>query len=222
VATLVADRTCVLGYDVTGFLLDCWITLYIADAPERVQIQIPVRSMKEYLDLAQHLFRWISDSHQDVAVRTLTNHHALPAGCPRKFLRFLGDHPELGAPNDCFLQTAIPFNKKRRRECTNLLCGTTGEGPLILDDQHMSHPSWLGLEATYLLLCTVRSAELLQEPGPDEAALRIHLGSEDRLIHLRWTLAMRFRRAALQWIHGLNANLAAQQVADSSEDPRSR
>lgn len=199
------DRSRVLGYRIRGFLLDCWITLYHAGTPREIEIQFPVQSGDLFAAFVKVLFH--SGGSDASKIQESATHSVVPMHCPARFSRFLHAHPELGETHDCFLQTAVPFGKTRRQKCEQLLLARTANGLIALADEEPPDTSWLGLRMTYLRLRSVLHAEWRDQFHMQQGALFLHTGSNEQPVRLEWSLAMRFREAALAWIEGLNSAL---------------
>lgn len=147
-------------------------------------------------------------------VQTSVNHSVLSLNCPAPFIRFLHQHPEMGELRNSFLQTAVPFGKTRRQKCTNLLLATTEDAMIALTDGEPFGASWLGLRVTYALLRSVARLEWIDQFHLQQGVLFLYIGSGGNLLRLEWSLAMRFRRAALEWIEKLNSALAQRTVTN--------
>lgn len=212
----VVRRSRLLGYELRGFLLDCWITVYHAGTPLEVEIQFPVQSGDLFAVFVNALFH---TNHHDLGKRQdSAAHSVVPVNCPAQFSRFLHAHPELGEMHDCFLQTPVPFGKARRQKCALLLIARTEDGFIALTDEDPPNSSWLGLRLTYVLLRSVIRAEWQDQFHLQQGALFLDVGSTERSLRLEWSLAMRFREAALEWIEELNSALRkrASKVQSSS------
>jgi hypothetical protein len=211
-AALLTDRSHLLGYRITGFLLDCWITVFQSCTPREIPIQCPVQSGELYSVFIKALF------HKNVvpssSVQTPVHHSVLSLNCPAPFIRFLHQHPELGEFRDAFLQTAVPFGRTRHQKCTNLLLATTDNAMIALTDEEPFGASWLGLRVTYVLLHSVARVEWIDQLHLQQGVLFLYIGSGSNLLRLEWSLAMRFRRAALEWIENLNSTLAQRTVTN--------
>jgi hypothetical protein len=212
VAALLSHRSHLLGYRITGFLLDCWITVYQSFTPREIPIQFPVQSGELYSAFVKALFHRTGLSSS--GVQTSVNHSVLSLNCPAPFIRFLHQHPELGEFRDAFLQTAVPFGKTRRQKCTNLLIATTNNAMIALTDEEPFGASWLGLRVTYVLLHSVARAEWKDQFHLQQGVLFLYIGSGGNVLRLEWSLAMRFRRAALEWIESLNSTLAQRTATN--------
>jgi hypothetical protein len=212
VVTLLTHRSHLLGYRITGFLLDCWITIYQSCTPREIPIQFPVQSGELYSAFLKGLFhKYVSPSSR---VQTFVNHSVLSLNCPAPFVRFLHQHPEVGELRRSFLQTAVPFGKTRRQKCTNLLLATTENAMIALTDEEPFGASWFGLRVTYVLLHAVARVEWIDQFHLQQGVLFLYIGSGGNLLRLEWSLAMRFRRAALEWIESLNSALVQRTMTN--------
>jgi len=113
----------------------------------------------------------------------------------------------LGEMHNCFLQTPVPFGKARRQKCAHLLISRTEDGLIALTDEDPPGSSWLGLRLTYLLLGSVMYAEWRDQFHLQQGVLFLHVGAREQSLRLEWSIAMRFREAAMEWIEGLNSAL---------------
>lgn len=205
VSTVIVDRSHLLGYRMTGFLLDYWITLYHAGVPQEIEIQFPVQSGELHSTFVKALFH--ENCHQPGGIQQSSSRSVIPLNCPAQFTRFLHEHPEVGELRDCFLQTAVPFGKARRQKCANLLVARSEDGLIALTDEETSGFSWLGLRVTYIPLRSVARAEWIDQFHQQQGAFLVFVGSAGHLVRLEWILAMRFRQPALNWIENLNSTL---------------
>lgn len=204
-ATLLVERSRLLGYRMAGFLLDCRITLYCARSPQEIEIRFPVQSGELYWEFVIALFHWSCIRGQNASVTA--RHSVLPLNCPRPFTRFLHQHPESGEIHDCFLQTAVPFGKAFRHKCANLFVARTRTGVLILVDEEIPESSWLTVRISYFPLSSIRHVEWIDQFELQQGALSFYLGDAAHCLQLDWSLAMRFRAVAVHWAENLNSEL---------------
>lgn len=207
ISTLVINRSDLLGYRMTGFLLDCWITLYRAGEPTELQIQFPVQSGELYWDLVISLFHV---GHLRTHKVSAPDHSVVPLNCPKAFTNFLHQHPESGEVQECFLQTSVPFSKDRRQKCANLFVARTKSGLLVLTDERIADASWLGLQVSYFPLSSLRRAHWADRLQTQQGALFLYLGKALDPLRIEWNVALRFREAAVRWVEELNLSLAAR------------
>lgn len=205
ITTLVVNRSDLLGYRMTGFLLDCWITIYHASEPTQVHIQFPVQSRELYGELVTGLFH--SKHHQSESANSAASQCVVPLNCPKLFTNFLHRYSESSEVRDCFLQSSVPFSNERRQKCANLVATRGQSGLFVLTDEKPTESSSLGLQASYFLLSSIRRANWVEPLQTQQGTLVLHIGQPLYPLRLEWSVALRFREAAVRWVKELNISL---------------
>jgi uncharacterized protein len=185
------ERSRFFAHGIAEFMLDCWCTLYYADAAAAARLASPARAAECYRWLSQSLWTWSARDAERCAMRSPSLSFFPLHRWPHKFSHFLQDHPEIDLWPQSFLQTALSVSRTHTPFWPNLLLGFTDDKIVVLCDQYDGCPSKYGLEAMQGVNLTVTEIDIetvgtnvtIEGEGLDYDALVKAIESTGAVVH---------------------------------------
>lgn len=217
ITTLKIERSCLVAYRISEFLLDCWFTLHHStDDFAPTMIPFPARAADFYRELARRLWTWLPHHAKQLCVQKEAL--ALLSGrLPQKFSQFLQSHPELRLDSQSFFQGALFVSRSHRPFWPNLLLGLADDKLIALCDQYEGYPSKYGMQSTVLSLSAVENVTWVDRSILQDASIAIEVKRQGRSFPLSWPACPQLKPTAMNWIERTNSTLRFARRLDRSE-----
>lgn len=209
---LEVKRSRFFAHGIAEFMLDCWFTLYYADASVATRLTFPARATECYRWLSQSLWTWSARDAEGCAMRSPSLSFFPLHRWPHKFTHFLQDHPEIDLWPQSFLQTALSVSRSHTPFWPNLLLGFTDDKIVVLCDQYDGYPSKYGLEATFLPLAAVKHVTWIERTIRRQASIAIDVERQGQHIRFAWPTSPQLKHAAQNWIEGTTCRLTLESL----------
>lgn len=210
-----------LGFGLTEFLLERWLTIYHRDFPKGKKIRFPSTEKYYWTEISHFLARWSRRETQDFP--NLSEAELPIQGLPVKFTGWLESHSEFGVTTEYFFQPATEPHKLGQESFSNLLLVTTTRGIVALREHSPHNPRKFGIEMTFLPRARVKSADWIEPVSSKHAVIELSVQGALGRSRMAWSVFAGLRPYALRWIRTVNP--AARPVTitaglEATGDPR--